>query len=393
MVIQKEINNLYYICHIENLQSIVEQGLLSHNEVQQIKPKIIYDKSIVRLRENIRPNKDKREVLWDFANLYFNARNAMLYRVIHEQGSDNIVIIQFKKSILDYALKKKSYISIGNAAHKESSFENIETGLKQLKKKWNLWNKEYWNESDGSKRLMMSELLIEKNISKEYIDSIYVKNEEINNKIKQLINFNNIITEPNLFFQPSYTYRLPQTNITLIQGDMFFSHAQTLTISVNTVGVMGKGLASRAKHQFPDTYVQYQMACKNNKIKAGKPWLYKREILIDEELSDNPSSLKKPNGSRWFLLFPTKRHWKDKSRLEDIEQGLIWLVKNYQKERISSLSLPALGCGLGQLNWQQVGPLMCQYLSQIKIPIKIYLPQEDNIDDKKYLTKVFLLQK
>lgn len=384
---QKEINGLYYICHIDNLPSIFKNGLLSHNSVQTLTPKTIYDEDIINRRKDIKPNLEKNETLWDFANLYFNARNAMLYRVIHEQDLKNIAIIQFKKSILDYAKNNNSYISIGNAAHSESSFSDIENGLKQLKKIWNFWNKEYWNESDGSKRLMMSELLINNEIPSKYIDTIYVENEAIGNNI----DFDNIITQPNLFFQPVYINKLPQTNITLIQGDMFFSYAQTLTISVNTVGIMGKGLASRAKHQFPDMYVQYETACKNNKIKAGKPWIYKREILMDEELADNSASLENPNGLRWFLLFPTKRHWKDPSRLQDIEQGLAWLLKNYQKEGITSLSLPALGCGLGQLSWQQVGPLMCQYLSQMNIPIKIYLPREDNIKNSEYLTKEFLL--
>ncbi len=390
MAFQKEINNLYYICHLDNLKSILEHGLLSHNEVQTLTPKAIYDESIINRRATIKPN--DTQTLWDFSNLYFNARNAVLYRVVHEQGVENIVIIQFKQSVLDYAKQHNGLVSIGNAAHSESSFVEIENGLKQLKKIWSFWNKEYWNESDGSKRLMMSELLVEKKIPTNYIDSVYVATGAINNKIKQLTSFDNIIIQSDLFFRPQYKNKLPNTNITLIQGDMFFSYAQTLTISVNTVGIMGKGLASRTKYQFPDVYLQYQDACKSKKIKPGNPWIYKREVLMDEELADNPSTLDKPNGLRWFLLFPTKRHWKDNSRLDDIETGLAWLLKNYQKEGITSLSLPALGCGLGQLTWQNVGPLMCQYLSQINIPIKIYLPREYNIKDGKCLTKEFLLE-
>jgi O-acetyl-ADP-ribose deacetylase (regulator of RNase III) len=113
---------------------------------------------------------------------------------------------------------------------------------------------------------------------------------------------------------------------------------------------------------------------------------------MDEELADNSKTLENPNGLRWFLLFPTKRHWRENSRLDDIEQGLIWLLKNYKKEKITSLSLPALGCGLGQLKWSEVGPLMCKYLSQMDIAVKIYLPREDNIQKAKYLSKEFLLK-
>lgn len=390
MAIVREINNLYYICHIENIKSILGEGLFSHNKIQTLSHTVIYDKDIINHRKDIKPNPEKNETLWDFANLYFNARNAMLYRIICEKKLEYITIIQFNKSVLDYAKTHNSYISIGNAAHSASYFSEVTKGLEYLKKQWSLWNKEYWNEADGSKRFMMSKLIVKYKIPADYINSIYVVSETIGDKVKKITSFDNIITQPNMFFQPSYTQQLSQT-INLIQGDMFFSYAQTLTISVNTVGIMGKGLASRAKHQFPDMYVQYQIACRNNKIKAGKPWIYKREILMDEELADHPSSLENPNGLRWFLLFPTKRHWKDNSRLDDIEQGLIWLLKNYQKEGIKSLSLPALGCGLGQLKWKDVGPLMCKYLSQMNIPIKIYLPREDNIKDKKYLTKEFLL--
>jgi O-acetyl-ADP-ribose deacetylase (regulator of RNase III) len=392
MAISKEIDKLYYICHIDNIKSILDLGLLSHNESQKVESKTIYDASIINHRNAIKPHKDKDYTLWNFANLYFNARNAMLYRVMHEIGEENVAIIQFNKLTIDYAQNNNSLISLGNAAHNESSFVDINNGIKQLKKIWKSWNKEYWNDADGSKRLMMSELLVLEKIPPEFISSIYVANERIGDKVKSLTSFENIITQPNLFFRPQYTQKLENTNITLIQGDMFFSYAQTLTISVNTVGVMGKGLASRAKYQFPDVYLQYQDACKSKKIKPGKPWIYKREILMDEELADNPASLENPNGLRWFLLFPTKRHWKENSRMEDIEQGLIWLVKNYKKEKIKSLSLPALGCGLGQLSWQDVGPLMCKYLSTIGIPVKIYLPREDNIQHGKYLTKEFLLK-
>jgi O-acetyl-ADP-ribose deacetylase (regulator of RNase III) len=388
----KEINNFYYICHIDNIQSILNNGLLSHNKVTELSPTTIYDNDIINIRNDIKPDPNNNNSLWDFANVYFNARNAMLYRVIHEQKAENIVIITFKKSILDYAKTTTHFISVGNAAHSESFFVDIEKGLKELIKIWKNWNKEYWSEADGSKRLMMSELLIKDKIPPEYIESIYVATEEISNKIKQRTHFENIIKEAHLFFRPQYVNKLKDTNITLIQGDMFFSYAQTLTISVNTVGVMGKGLASRAKYQFPDVYLQYQDACKSGKIKAGKPWIYKREVLMDEELADNSKTLENPNGLRWFLLFPTKRHWRENSRLDDIEQGLIWLLKNYKKEKITSLSLPALGCGLGQLKWSEVGPLMCKYLSQMDIAVKIYLPREDNIQKAKYLSKEFLLK-
>ncbi len=171
---------------------------------------------------------------------------------------------------------------------------------------------------------------------------------------------------------------------------MFFSNMQTLTVSVNVVGIMGKGLASRAKYQFPDVYVVYQDACKKKWLKMGKPYLYKREASFDDELFDEPGNLTTPNGVKWFLLFPTKHHWRENSDIKGIEEGLRWLVANYKAEGIRSIALPALGCGLGNLDWKDVGPIMCRNLAQIEIPVAIYLPREREIS-KEYLSSTYLL--
>ena len=155
---------------------------------------------------------------------------------------------------------------------------------------------------------------------------------------------------------------------------------------------MGKGLASRAKYQFPDVYVVYQDACRSKKLQMGKPYLYKRESLVDEELADEPSSLSTPNSSKWFLLFATKKHWRENSDIAGIEQGLQWIENKYKTQDIKSLAVPALGCGLGGLDWKDVGPLICQYLATLDIPVAIYLPREKEIP-REYLTSKFLLGK
>jgi len=172
---------------------------------------------------------------------------------------------------------------------------------------------------------------------------------------------------------------------------MFLSRMQTLTVSVNIVGVMGKGLASRAKYQFPDVYVFYQDLCKSGKLKMGKPYLYKRESSLDFILVDEPEKLPNFNLQTWFLLFPTKRHWRQFADIRGIEEGLKWLLNNYKDEGIRSLAIPALGCGLGWLEWGYVGPILCKYLSKMEIPVKLYLPMEKRIPDEQ-LDKKFLLE-
>jgi len=194
-----------------------------------------------------------------------------------------------------------------------------------------------------------------------------------------------------MFFKPRSVDRIGN-NLSLIDGDMFFSNMKTLTISVNLQGIMGKGLASRAKYQFPDVYVTYQDACKKKQITATQPYLYKREASLDVELADLTSPLVTPNGIKWFLLFATKRKWRDNSQREDIEGGLRWIKQNYKVLKMDSLAMPALGCGLGNLNWTDIGPLICQHLHDIDMPVGIYLPREQTIDPE-YKSANYLLRK
>jgi O-acetyl-ADP-ribose deacetylase (regulator of RNase III) len=89
-------------------------------------------------------------------------------------------------------------------------------------------------------------------------------------------------------------------------------------------------------------------------------------------------------------MFATKRHWRDDSDLQGIDEGLQWLVENYKTEGIKSIALPALGCGLGNLSWKDVGPIMCRRLSALQIPVFIYLPREREIPSE-YLSSEYLL--
>ena len=239
----------------------------------------------------------------------------------------------------------------------------------------------------------MAEFLVKDHIPASYINSIYTANKNLKDELDDLVRSygKSCILDKKKFFLPNTTHKI-NDKISLVDGDMFFSIAQTLTISVNTVGIMGKGLASRTRYQFPDVFVEYQDLCRSRKITMGKPYLIKREKNIDELLAYNPETLKNKNSSKWFLLFPTKTHWRQDSDIQGIEKGLQWLVKNYKKENITSIALPALGCGLGKLSWKHIGPLMCKYLNTINIPSRIYLPQESEIPAEQ-LSTGFLLQK
>lgn len=386
-----KLRGLYYITHIDNIPSILTRGILCHRRVleEKIQYKPIYDKNIISKRENVKTSDGR--TLWEFANLYFQPRNAMLYRVVNFGGigMENIAIIGLKSTILN---RQDILIATGNAASNYTEILTIKKARNYIQTIRKKADKTWWAFEDGSKRELMAECLVPDSISPAYISEIYVPNDEASKKLSYPLKGRDIsvIVQPELFFLPSKIINLTD-NLSLIKGDMFFSRMQTLTISVNTVGVMGKGLASRAKYQFPDVYVKYQDLCRKKILKMGKPYLYKREISLDYVLVDEPETLSDLNLQTWFLLFPTKNHWRENADFNGIIKGLQWLVENYKKEGIASLAIPSLGCGLGKLPWEKVGPVLCGHLVKLDIPVKLYLPTEKEIPAEQ-LTREFLLK-
>ena len=383
-----EIKSLYYITHVDNIPSILKYGILSHQSIEErsIPFTPIYDASIVSSRKSkLTPD---RKSLWAYANLYFQPRNPMLYRVLHQKDEGDIAILGLEPAVME---TPGLFISTGNAASVESDILTGGEGLKEIGAMWNTISAEWWNSLNGSKRKIMAECLIPAIVPPDRIHTVYVANREAAQKVRDMRPPKRIsvVPEPNMFFLPTKRHRL-NDHLFLIEGDMFFSKLQTLTVSVNTVGVMGKGLASRAKYQFPDVYVAYQDACRSKALRMGEPYLYKRESFVDEELADEPATLPGPNAKKWFLLFATKRHWRDIADLPGIEAGLVWIAENYWRERITSLAMPALGCGLGKLDWRDVGPVICRHLAALTIDVAVYLPREHEIPQD-LLSPSFLL--
>ena len=144
--------------------------------------------------------------------------------------------------------------------------------------------------------------------------------------------------------------------VNVLIGDIFKSEAQTLVNTVNCVGVMGKGLALEFKKRFPDMFEDYAGRCERGEVKLGVPYLYRRAV------------------PPWILNFPTKDHWRSVSRLADIIRGLEHLARHHQEWGITSLAVPPLGCGHGQLEWRVVGPTLYRYLKRLEIPVDLYAP-------------------
>ena len=122
-------------------------------------------------------------------------------------------------------------------------------------------------------------------------------------------------------------------------GDIFGEDAEALVNTVNCVGVMGRGLALQFKRRFPDNFRAYAAKCKLQEIEPGRVFVFETSLL---------------DGPRYIINFPTKRHWRGKSRLEDIQSGLKSLETETRERRIRSIAIPALGSGLGGLRWSDV---------------------------------------
>jgi len=142
--------------------------------------------------------------------------------------------------------------------------------------------------------------------------------------------------------------------ITYVKGNLFESPAHVLVNTVNTEGVMGKGIAKKFKSLYPEMFREYQRLCEQRKFAIGKLWIYKTK-------------------NKWVLNFPTKITWRKPSKIKYIESGLQAFVKRYAERGITSIAFPPLGCGNGELNWEnQVQPLMGKYLGNLPINIYIY---------------------
>lgn len=139
--------------------------------------------------------------------------------------------------------------------------------------------------------------------------------------------------------------------ITSKTGDLLAEPAEALVNTVNCVGVMGRGVALQFRNAFPSNYAAYQAACERGEVQPGRMFIHELGELT---------------GPRWIINFPTKRHWRGKSRIEDIETGLAALVAEIRARGIRSIALPPLGAGLGGLDWNEVKPRIIAALAPIE---------------------------
>jgi O-acetyl-ADP-ribose deacetylase (regulator of RNase III) len=152
--------------------------------------------------------------------------------------------------------------------------------------------------------------------------------------------------------------------IRFLRGNLFDSDAEALVNTVNTHGVMGKGIALEFKKRFPANYEFYRQACEQGQVQIGKMLVFPTQSLQPQ----------------YIINFPTKQHWRGRSKLEYIQRGLQDLVCVVQQQGIRSIALPPLGCGHGGLRWEQVKPLIEQAFASLPdVEVQVYEPTEPSL--------------
>jgi O-acetyl-ADP-ribose deacetylase (regulator of RNase III) len=151
------------------------------------------------------------------------------------------------------------------------------------------------------------------------------------------------------------------TMIQVLSGNLLEADADALVNTVNCVGFMGKGIALQFKQAFPENFVAYERACHANEVHPGRMFVFKTHSMI---------------GPKYIVNFPTKRHWRGNSRMEDIEAGLEDLLQVVKELRIQSIAVPPLGCGLGGLNWSDVRARIEQsFASLADVRVLLFAPR------------------
>jgi len=149
--------------------------------------------------------------------------------------------------------------------------------------------------------------------------------------------------------------------IHVMQGNLLEAEVEALVNTVNCVGIMGKGIALQFKQAFPENFEAYAKACRKKEVRPGKMFVFETGRMF------NP---------RYIINFPTKRHWKGKAKIKDVQAGLKALVQEIKRRGIKSIALPPLGCGNGGLDWSDVRRLIEQALSEVpEVKVALFEPR------------------
>lgn len=353
---------LYHFTHVDNLEPLLaERALLSDTAVRS--------RGLLRVEAGHREIKERRRRLQvgagpsgspsDYVPFYFCTRSPMLLSIsggrvpFYSGGQDPLVYLVTSVGRLVELGLSYAY-SDGNCASSTTTYHDDLAALEQhvdlplMAATW--WHDT--NEDTDRQRRRMAEFLVHERVPWNAILGLVVRTAETAGLVgprttrrRWRVELRRCQTRLVLHSR----VRRCRTEgvieeVSMIEkgcGNLLDTDVEALVNTVNTVGVMGKGIALQFKRAFPDNYRAYAAACTSRAVRLGSMFVFDREVL---------------GSPRWIINFPTKAHWRSRSRLQDIDDGLRDLVRTVRELGIESVALPALGCGNGGLDWSAVEP-------------------------------------
>ena len=339
---------LHCIMPIANLGSVMTRGILSYERAAKLPHHSV-------ALQPVQDRRDQKQVpgglkLHQYANLYFHARNPMMFK--RQSEAPNLCVLRVSVEVLGL---DGTVISDQNAASDYVRFLHP--------RQWRLLDIEAiyaidWRHPDNRaayyrhRSQKCAEVLVPQCVEAQYISGAYVLDDAGKRRVDAL----GVSTAGRDQSHAILSLGNHRSMFRALIRDLFESRAQTLVNTVNCVGVMGKGVAEQFKKRFPAMFQDYKSRTDRNDVRLGEPYLFHDA------------------SGRQIVNFPTKGHWRSPSRVADIERGLDYLAEHIQEWGVSSLALPPLGCGNGGLEWSEVGPLIWRKLHRLPIDVDVYAP-------------------
>lgn len=309
-----------------------------------------------------------RKFLFDYARLFINPKNPMMYR--RKDKLEDMALIEISSEVL---WDENTLITDGNAQSERTKFLYARRFVESVDASHNFLDYEVLLKEHGSKisnhiisRKKMAEVLVEDHVKPEMISKIILPNQKWREYFAYHLPDSKVAFEvgSDLYFGHHMKTDEDNEEIKVIRGNLFTTECQFIVNSVNCEGVMGAGIALYYKFRYPEMFKEYQIQCKKGNIAIGKLWMYYNAL-----------------DGKTIISFPSKDKWRNPSEYRYLEEGLREFVRIYKNKNVTSVAFPVLGVSKGGLSEASVMDLMKRFLSKCNILVEIYLFDKDQKDD------------
>ena len=353
---------LFHMTSVANLPTIVADGLLCDDLVREagVLESEIGAEGIKAVRRTRAVPIAPGRTVSSYVPFYFAARSPMLRVLLgsHPASWQDPIVYLVTRVTTVLRFGCSFVFTDRNAYYATARYESDPLRIDELVD-WPLMEGYWFNETPDHpdrKEKRMAEFLVEGWLPFAAIDKIGVRSPATGARVREILR---LIHNLRFLSRPSGTSEGVNWMIREGTGDLLNADVDALVNTVNTVGVMGKGIALQFKRRYPGNFRAYERACKAGEVQLGSMFVFDAGQLV------------RP---RWIINFPTKGHWRSNSKLTDVASGLDDLVRVIGELGIRSIAIPPLGCGNGGLDWAIVEPLIRDRLSHVDAEVVMFAP-------------------